>query len=413
MTVIKRNSLVIVILLSIETMGFAFIAPVFTPLLLNTHILTNIHGTLGHVLVLGVLNAIYPLCMFIATPILGTLSDYWGRKPIFFLSLLGTALGYLITGIGILKHNLALALLGRAIDGFTAGSIPVAQASMADMCTNNLHRIRLMGLTVLGFAGGQTLGPLLSGILSDRHLSVDFTYQLPFYVVTALSLVNVLWLWIGFKEPQKEKVLNRESILYTIKRHYISLVLSPGLRTFSFSLLMHQLAVALYMQSIVVLLVSRYHFTGIMISYYAAFAGVIMAISVSFVLPWLTKRIADNKLIIMLFACQSLAILISSINHVTIIFWFALALLISGTSQSYGLFLSFFSKAASASSHGWLLGVSSAIVALSWAIGGLLSGALPELGGLIAPLWVACGFSVCGVLGLIYKFRIRNSKHYN
>jgi len=403
-----RNSLVIVLLLSIETMGFAFIAPVFTPLLLNTPILTSMHGTFGHILVLGLLNAVYPFCMFIATPILGTLSDSWGRKPTFFLSLLGTAIGYLLTGLGILTHQVLLALLGRAIDGLTAGSIPIAQASMADMSTNHLNRIKLMGLTVLGFSGGQTLGPLLGGILSDSQLSVHFTYQLPFYIVTALSLINIFCLWVGFKEPKKTHVASTLSLLSTIKKRYIALITTPGLRLFSFALLMHQLAIALYMQAMVILLDTHYHFSGIMISYYAAFAGVVMAISVSFILPWLAKRIADKKLIILLFSCQSLAIFISGLNHIVAIFWFTLALVIFGTSQSYSLFLSFFSQAKSASLHGWLLGVSAAIVGLGWAISGVLSGILPELGGLITPLWVACGFSVCGVFALIYKFSIKH-----
>ena len=60
--------------------------------------------------------------------------------------------------------------LGRIIDGLTAGSIPVAQAAISDIAENEKQRARYLGWVVFTFAGGQALGPLISGVFADQSL---------------------------------------------------------------------------------------------------------------------------------------------------------------------------------------------------------------------------------------------------
>jgi MFS family permease len=79
---------------------------------------------------LGFLVAVYPIMQFFATPILGQLSDRYGRKPVLALSLFGTSLGYVLFLLGIVFRNIPILFVARALDGITGGNLSVAQAAI-------------------------------------------------------------------------------------------------------------------------------------------------------------------------------------------------------------------------------------------------------------------------------------------
>lgn len=139
---------------------------------------------------LGFHISIYAVCQFIAAPILGALSDRFGRRPVLLLSLLGSAAGYLIFAIG---GSLRVLLAGRVVEGLTAGSVSAMYAYVADV-TPPEHRGRVYGL--LGAAGGLgfMLGPVAGGILGEISLSA------PVFIAAALTLANALWVYFALAE---------------------------------------------------------------------------------------------------------------------------------------------------------------------------------------------------------------------
>jgi DHA1 family tetracycline resistance protein-like MFS transporter len=90
----------------------------------------------GYIL-LGWLVAIYPLCQFLAAPILGQLSDRYGRRKLLGISVTGTCISYIIFALGIVTRNIPLLFLARGFDGVTGGNIPVAQAVIAALLRPN------------------------------------------------------------------------------------------------------------------------------------------------------------------------------------------------------------------------------------------------------------------------------------
>ena len=124
--------------------------------------------------------AIYSWMQFFFAPILGRLSDRYGRRPILFISILGSAVGYFIVGYA---STLLLIFVGRAISGITGGNISTAQAYIADV-TSKENRARGMGLFGAAFGLGFVLGPGIAGVLSTIEPSV------PFYFAGLLSLAN-------------------------------------------------------------------------------------------------------------------------------------------------------------------------------------------------------------------------------
>ena len=144
---------------------------------------------------IGMLTATYSFFQLIASPILGRLSDRYGRKKLLIISQLGSAVGYLILG---LAGNLPLLFLSRIIDGATGGNISIAQAYIADVTTKE-NRARGMGMIGAAFGLGFIFGPAIGGFLSR------FSYSAPAYFATAISLLTVLTTIFFLKETINEK----------------------------------------------------------------------------------------------------------------------------------------------------------------------------------------------------------------
>ncbi len=134
---------------------------------------------------------IYSLLQVVCAPLLGRLSDRFGRKPVLVVSIIGTALGFLILGSATTVWML---LLGRIIDGISGGNISTAMACIADSTTPE-HRSKNMGLIGAAFGLGFMIGPALGGILSKQY-----GLAVPFYFAAGLAFVNAALVFLRLPE---------------------------------------------------------------------------------------------------------------------------------------------------------------------------------------------------------------------
>ena len=182
--------LVIFLTVFIDMVGFGIVIPVL-PLYAE-----HFHATPVQI---GWLTGIYSGMQIIFVPILGRLSDRFGRRPILIVSLLGTAIGFLIMGWA---SSLPLLFLARIIDGASGGNIATAQAYIADVSTPE-NRSRSMGLIGAAFGLGFTLGPMIGGIMSR------ISYGAPFYFAAALAAINVVLLYFILPESLSAEYRSR------------------------------------------------------------------------------------------------------------------------------------------------------------------------------------------------------------
>jgi DHA1 family tetracycline resistance protein-like MFS transporter len=176
---------------------------------------------------LGWLMAIFPICQFIFTPILGQFSDKLGRKRILIASILGTAFAYLLFAFGLAIKNLPILFIARMIDGISGANISTAQAIIGDISEPH-DRARNFGLIGMALGLGFILGPFFGGKLSDPHAVSWFNSTTPFYFAAAMSIIN--FILVNIMLPETLHVPSTKKIELTRPLHNIKQAfLIPGI----------------------------------------------------------------------------------------------------------------------------------------------------------------------------------------
>lgn len=149
----------------------------------------------------GLFVAVYAAMQFLFAPVLGALSDRFGRRPVLLVSVFGAGLDYLVMA---LAPGIALLFAARAFAGLTAANITVANAYIADI-TPAPERARRFGLVGAAFGLGFIVGPAIGGLLGSYGLRV------PFFAAAAVTLIN--WLYGYFVLPESLPLARRRRFM--------------------------------------------------------------------------------------------------------------------------------------------------------------------------------------------------------
>ncbi|HEY2584892.1 MAG TPA: MFS transporter [Tepidisphaeraceae bacterium] len=158
------------------------------------------------------LFSVYSICQFIGSPVLGLMSDRFGRRPVLALSQAGSAIGYVLLAIAAFDwHNpatrLTLVYVSRILDGFTGGNIATAQAYVSDVTTPQ-NRAKGMGMLGAAFGIGFSIGPALGGIAGHWSLS------LPGWIAAAFSALAAALTWARLPESRTHRPTEAENWLH-------------------------------------------------------------------------------------------------------------------------------------------------------------------------------------------------------
>jgi MFS transporter, DHA1 family, tetracycline resistance protein len=292
---VKRNLLGLFLVIFLDLLGVGIIIPILAPLMLDpVGVLAPIAwDETTRTLVLGALIGIYPIMQFFGAPILGALSDRFGRKNLLTTSLLGTLIGYLVTGYGIYSGQLWMVFVGRGLDGFTGGNVAVANSAIADMSSEE-DRASNFGLVGAAFGLGFIFGPFLGGVLSNPEIHPFFSAHLPFLLTAGLSLVNLILIGSVFKETLKESIFTKISPFTGFRNLRKAMKMSEMHSIFQV-IFLHQLGFAFFTQFFPVFLVLKFSFTETDIGLLFGYTGLWIAFGQGVLTRIVAKHAGPSK----------------------------------------------------------------------------------------------------------------------
>lgn len=189
----------------LDNFGLAIIYPIFTPLLIKSEhsFLSTSTPFLERTVFLGFLIAAFPLAQFFGAPLIGQFSDRVGRKRAFYITILGTALGYTFTAFSIMNYSLVGLFISRFATGLFAGNLTLCLATIAHMSPDDTSRTQ--NFSLINALGGMSfiIAIALGGLLSDPNVSRHFNASFPFWLISLLSFINLGCLHLFFHEPHK------------------------------------------------------------------------------------------------------------------------------------------------------------------------------------------------------------------
>ena len=293
----KGNLLTLFGIVFLDLMGIGIMIPVLAPLMLDAGgtLVPLDWTTADRSIALGFLVAMYPLAQFFGAPILGALSDRYGRKKLLITSLIGTFIGYLLFATGLLTQQLWLLYFSRALDGFTGGNVGVANSAIADISTNE-NRAKNFGLIGMAFGLGFIFGPFIGGKLADPTLVSWFSAATPFWFAALLSLGSLTLLTFLFKETLQTKA-HRPIHPFMGFRHIAKAFQMQNLKIIFLVIFLHTLGFCFYAQFMPVFLVQKFSMNTAAIGTLFAFIGLWIALTQGLFLRVITRFAKPQKIL--------------------------------------------------------------------------------------------------------------------
>ncbi len=242
-------------------------------------------------LMIGLLGATYPVMQFLGAPILGRLSDQYGRKPVLVISQVGTFVGFLILG---LANTFLMLFISRIIDGISGANIATAQAAISDSTS---EKTRTQGLGLIGAAFG--LGFIIGPVIAFVSLAIsDNNYHVPAFVAAGFSLLSILLTIFWFREtlPAGQRGMAEKKPAFSLKA-MLRAISHPTVGLLLVLIFAQQLAFGGFEQLLALFTLSRLGLNASGNAVIFVYVGIIVvAVQGGFIGKW-SRRYGDRRLI--------------------------------------------------------------------------------------------------------------------
>jgi MFS family permease len=379
----NRNLLIIALIALVNMLGYGIIIPIMYAYS-KKYGLSDFDN--------GLLFALYSICQFISTPIIGRMSDKYGRRPLLLISIIGTAVSFFVTAFA---PNVFFLFLARALDGLTAGNIPVAFAVISDS-TKPEDRAKAFGMIGSAFNFGFIFGPAIAAF------TVGFGEGIPFIIAGVITLLAAILTYLYLPETNAHMGEVQKGKLFDFKKMWHTLFDPNVGTTFIISLIFF-----LAFSCAIIYGFQPYTMNVLKISasenavLFTLF-GIVGLISQNFIVGWVSKKFGMKKAFSMGMLFTAVSFVIMAFSYTIPIFVIASIVLGIVNSIVQTLLPTILSQEADARSQGTIMGLNTSYQSIGMIIG-------PIAGGFIATAFsIPMTFIVGAMLvlvcfGLSYK----------
>jgi MFS family permease len=273
----NRNLLIIALIAVVNALGYGIIIPI---LYSYSHKfgLTDFQN--------GLLFSVFSVCQFVATPVIGRLSDMYGRRPLLIASIFGTAASFFLMAFA---PSALFLFLARALDGITAGNIPVASAVISDT-TSPKDRAKGFGIIGASFGFGFIFGPAISA------LTVGYGESVPFIIAGVVSLIAAILTYLFLPETNKHKGLVKKGKLFDFA-HLAHALVDKNVGTTLILSFIYSLGFSLFIYAYQPMSVRVLQMSPAEISINFTIFGLVGLLSQMFIIPRVVKKFGERPML--------------------------------------------------------------------------------------------------------------------
>ncbi len=377
---LDRRLMIVFLIQVTEVLGFSLILP-FLPFYAQTYGASPF--------IIGLLLTCFSLFQFITSPIMGKLSDAYGRRPLLIISQLSTTLSFIVLAF---SNSLWLIFLSRSIDGILGSNFTIAQAYISDITTQQ-DRSKAFGLSGAAFGIGFLIGPAIGGYLSQ------FSFALPALLAAGISAISILLTYFFLPETvtkthqkfsfKEVKILDPTPF----KKYLFTQQTSSALWQFFF----YSLAHVTWTANFAVYGAMKLDLTAKVTGYILAYIGLISIILRMKIIPKLIDLFTEEKLIFWGMISIIFGLLLAPLFKTLTPFFALMTFFSFGTGLTRPLLNGAISRKAPENEQGAIMGVANSLGSLSQIIGPILGGILLSTSFPEGMLIVAAGIMLLGL----------------
>ena len=312
----------------------------------------------------------FSIAQFFATPVLGRLSDRFGRKPLLLFSLAGTAISLAVFAMA---QNVLMLFIARILDGVSGGNISIAQAVISDS-TKGEERAKSFGMLGAAFGVGFLCGPTIGGVLSQYGMTT------PFWVSSALAAVGVVLCYFLLPETldktvqrvqKHEPLFNFRALFQALFQPYIGVVLLISLLA---SMSMNAMILGFQTYTVDILKLSTFQI-GVFFSSFGLIGIIMQVFGIG---PVLQKVKSKKKILLLSFIFYIFALIAAFSSPTITLFFLAMITMAAGGAFRDPMISALITERTKAEDQGVILGINQSYVSLGQIIGPLVAGVVTE-----------------------------------
>lgn len=350
---------IIFIIMFTEILGYSMLIPVLPLLGLSLGM---------NLLEISIVLSLFSICQLFSAPIIGKLSDHYGRKPLLLTSQLATFVGFSLLGFAI---NVWILILARIVDGLLGSNFTVSQAYLSDV-TEPEDRTKIYGYSSAVFGAALIFGPLIGGVLSQ------ISFSTPMFLAAGISLVSIILMILYLPESLEKKAENikfRVEDIVPIKETK-RFFRDPKIRGVIIVFFTYSIGFFIFISCFPLFANIQMNIGPLEIGLLVAWVGILRVVFQSILINPIQKKIGENSTLLLGVFSMILSMGILIFTESYWVGYLAFIFIAYGTGVSRPILTSKLSKSVKREETGSLMGVNNAFVSLAQIIAPIGGGAI-------------------------------------